>query len=273
MARTVWFPGHMAKGTRKLSELSGKLDLLLEVRDARAPEATSSPMVRNLSREILVWTILAKRDLAAEETTKEWLRFFEKRGGKAWALNLLAPKVDTLRRALVSVAPPHREVRLAVVGIPNVGKSLLLNALVGKSLAKVGGIPGITRGVAWYKGSGLLVVDSPGILDPHSGEIAHRKLAWLGCSKADVIGGFDVVAMELITFLKTTGRWKLIFDAWGVPDEEESADEALERIGRRLGCLVAGGRVDIEQAGRRLVDAFSRGALGPVSLESPEEDA
>ena len=104
MARTVWFPGHMAKGTRKLSELSGKLDLLLEVRDARAPEATSSPMVRNLSREILVWTILAKRDLAAEETTKEWLRFFEKRGGKAWALNLLTPKVDALRRALVSAA-------------------------------------------------------------------------------------------------------------------------------------------------------------------------
>ncbi len=270
MARTVWFPGHMARGTRKLSELAGKLDLLLEVRDARAPESTSSPAVRAFSRELPVWTVLAKRDLAEEEITKEWVRFFERSGGRAWALNLLSPRVDSLRRALLSAAPSHREIRLAVVGIPNVGKSLLLNALVGKSQAQVGGIPGVTRGVAWYRGNGLLIVDSPGILDPHSGEAAHRRLAWLGCSKADVIGGFDVVAADLIAFLKTTHRWKLIFDAWGVADEEKSPGEALERIGRRLGCLVAGGRVDLEQAGRRLVDAFSRGTLGSVSIEAPD---
>jgi ribosome biogenesis GTPase A len=173
---------------------------------------------------------------------------------------------------------------LAVVGIPNVGKSLFLNMLLGKSRARVGGIPGVTRDVSWYRGSGFLAVDSPGILDPSSEPGVHRILSWLGCAKADVVGGYESAAIELIQFLRKRDLWDIVKKAWNIEDPEESgpaealgkasgsaefAEKTLANIGRRLGCLVAGGNVDMKLAGRRLVDSFAAGKLGPVTLEMP----
>lgn len=271
MGRTVWFPGHMARGKRKLSELAGKLDVIIEVRDARAPLLTSSPIVEDLSRVCPVAVALAKKDLARESGTARWLSHFSASGKKAWALDLLRPRMEAVRKDLLAFGPRHREVRLAVVGIPNVGKSMLLNALIGKSSAAVGGIPGITRGVSWYTGKGLLVVDTPGILDPHSGEAVQKCLAWLGSSKADVIGGYDVVALDLISLLLRKGLWGMVEEKWGIPlpCEEDSSEGVLEAVGRRLGCLVSGGAVDLRGAARRFVEAFSTGRLGPVTLEEP----
>jgi len=269
VSRTVWYPGHMAKGKRTLSELSGKLDIIIEVRDARAPALTSSPLVDDLARVCPVAVVLSKRDLADERATARWLSCFEESGVCAWALNLLKPKVDHIRRELAPFAPSHREVRLAVVGIPNVGKSMFLNALVGRSSAKVGGIPGITRGVSWYRGRGILAVDSPGILDPKADAETHLRLAWLGCSKAEVIG-MERVALGLVSYLRREGLWGVVEEKWGVPAPGDQADqEVLEAVGRRLGCLVPGGVVDLAAAAKRLVDAFSMGRLGQVTLEAP----
>lgn len=270
MARTVWYPGHMAKGKRKLEELAGKLDVIIEVRDSRAPQLTSSPMIGQLSRIKPVWYVLSKSDLADTEGTNLWISHFRNRGQKAWAFDLLKGRVEPIKKALLEKKPAHREIRLAVVGIPNVGKSIFLNLLVGKKTAPVGGIPGVTRGVSWYKGQGFLVVDSPGILDPRSGDMVHKSLAWLGSSKADVIGGYDLLGMELLSFLRSGGLWHMVEDKWGIPLEDEDSMASLERVGRRLGCLVSGGEVNLEMAGRRLIDAFSTGKLGRVTLESPE---
>ncbi|MGI6783779.1 MAG: YlqF/YawG family GTPase [Aminivibrio sp.] len=270
MARTVWYPGHMAKGKRKLAELAGKLDIILEVRDARAPLVTSSPIAADLEGVCPIGVVMAKEDLAEKKGAASWLSWFASRGQKAWAVNLLKPRLEALRRDLAALAPAHREVRLAVVGIPNVGKSMLLNALVGKSSAPVGGIPGITRGVSWYKGRGVLVVDSPGILDPRGGEEIQRCLAWLGCSKADIIGGYDVVALDLISVLRQRGLWAMIEEKWKVPAPPEAAgEEVLEALAQRLGCLVQGGGVDTLLAARRFIEAFSTGRFGPVTLEFP----
>jgi ribosome biogenesis GTPase A len=270
LGRTVWYPGHMAKGKRKLSELAGKLDVILEVRDARAPLVTSSPVTDELSRICPVGVVLSKKDLADEKATARWLSWFSGAGKMCWAVNLLKPKMEHIRKDLLPLGPSHREVRLAVVGIPNVGKSMLLNALVGKSSAQVGGIPGITRGVSWYKGSGFLVVDTPGILDPRSGDAVQRCLAWLGSSKSDVIGGYDVIALDLINVLRSRDLWGMVEEKWGVrAPSGESGEEVLESIGKRLGCLVSGGIVDTLSAGRRFVEAFSSGRLGPVTLELP----
>ncbi len=266
--RTVWFPGHMAKGTRKLGELAEKLDLILEVRDARAPEVTASPLASPLSKVCPVWKVLTKSDLADRHITAEWLEFFRSGRKRAWAVDLLKGKIDDLRKELEAQAPPHRELRIAVVGIPNVGKSALLNCLVGKKSASVGGIPGVTRGVSWYKGRGFLVVDSPGILDPKSDEHIQKVLAWLGCSKAEVIGGYDAVAYRLVEFLIQKRLWRVVENSWGVQAGEDPY-ETLEAIGRRLGCLVPGNRVDLILAGRRFLEAFSSGKLGAVSLERP----
>ncbi|MDR2136993.1 MAG: 50S ribosome-binding GTPase, partial [Synergistaceae bacterium] len=158
--------------------------------------------------------------------------------------------------------------------IPNVGKSLFLNMLVGKSRARVGGIPGVTRDVSWYRGGGFLAVDSPGILDPRSEPGVHRMLSWLGCAKAEVVGGYEVAALELIRFLRERDLWRLAEKTWNLSDSEdgdvpEPAETTLERVGRRLGCLVGGGTIDLALAGRRLVDSFAAGKLGPATLELP----
>ena len=139
----------MARGGRKLAELVEKLDLILEVRDARAPFSTSAPLVSAFSRLRPVLLVLAKRDLADPERTGVWL---EALGPNARALDLRRKEgLASLRKALSARRPPHRELRVAVMGIPNVGKSMLLNALVGKAQAHVGGIPGVTRSVSWYR--------------------------------------------------------------------------------------------------------------------------
>ena len=174
-----------------------------------------------------------------------------------------------MKQAFTHCKPKYRELRVAVVGIPNVGKSALLNLLIGKKSAPVGGIPGVTRGVSWYRGGDFLVVDSPGILDPRSGAAIQKALAWLGCSKADVIGGYDTVACSLIDYLQRQGLWRFIEEKWGVPADPEDTVAVLEAVGRRLGCLVSGGMVDYTLAGRRFLESFSTGKLGKFSLESP----
>jgi ribosome biogenesis GTPase A len=263
----------MARGERRLTELAEKLDLVVEVRDARAPFSTSSPFAAELSRLRPVLTVLSKKDLADPARTRTWLEELARPGGSGvWAFDL-RKGVENLKRGLAHFRPPHREIRLAVVGIPNVGKSMLLNALVGKSAARVGGVPGVTREVSWYKGSGFLAVDSPGILDPHAEPGVHRMLSWLGCAKAGVIGGFETAALELIVFLRSRGLWETVAAPWGLAetDPSEHSEETLARVGRRLGCLAAGGAVDRERAGRKLMDAFAAGKLPPVTLELPGE--
>lgn len=284
--RTVWFPGHMAKGRRELEGLAEKLDLFVEVRDARAPRSTASPGGVELAALRPVWVVFAKRDLADRIGTERWVDALRAEGRRVWALDLLRDGVDDLRSALIAVSPRHREVRLAVVGIPNVGKSQLLNLLIGKHSAAVGGIPGVTRGVSWYRNrEGLLVVDSPGILDPHGGVRVHRMLAWLGCSKGDVTGGYELLGMELLRYLRDQNLWDLVARNWGISGdvsgeelpgsggESQASDphDDLYRVGRRLGCLIRGGRVNREAAGRKLCEAFATGKLGRVTLEHAPE--
>ena len=264
MPRTVWYPGHMAKGTRKLKELAEKLDLIIEVRDSRAPISTAAPFAHALSKIKPVIRVLSKKDLALPENLNLWLK-----NSGTFAVDLREKKgLTALRKAILKFKPSHREVRLAIVGIPNVGKSMLLNSLIKKSNAIVGGIPGVTKSVNWYRNDGMLIVDSPGILDPHAEPGVHLMLSWLGCAKADAVGGWENAALSLIKFLKSNNMLKII------PVETE-LDEleaiTLEKIGIRFGCLISGGRINTELAARRFIESFSSGKLGLVSLESPGE--
>jgi ribosome biogenesis GTPase A len=276
--RTVWYPGHMASGERELSKLIDKLDLIVEVRDARAPKLTSSPIIKRISKHRPVIVVLSKKDLAAPEGTAAWLAYFESAGTKAWAYNMRSARLEPMFKTIMKLRPPHRELRLAVVGIPNVGKSFFLNLLVGKNAAKVGGIPGITRGVSWYKGNGFLAVDSPGILDPESGEEIGRRLSWLGCTKAEVIGGFESMGSHLIDFLRKNDLLSILKDKWNVITHSEQGDsydtqEIIRQIGTRLGCLVHGGSINMELAGRKLVESFSTGKLGSITIEYPNDQS
>jgi ribosome biogenesis GTPase A len=268
----------MAKGQRQLRALWETLDLVLEVRDARAPLLTMSPVTENFPDSISVWMILSKADLADADYTSQWIAHFRERGRIAWALDLRNNLPDGLKKAISSLAPRsrsnivYREARVAVVGTPNVGKSMFLNRLVGRKAAPVGGVPGVTKGVSWFKGPGCLVADSPGILDPHSDARAHRMMSWISSTKGQVIGSWDDLARECIEFLLDRGMERVISGVWGI-ETDGAPNELLERIGRRLGKLTSGGAVDFDASGKAFIAALSDGRLGRLSLERPGKPA
>lgn len=270
MPRTVWYPGHMAKGKRQLEELASNIDLIIEVRDARAPVLTSSPILDIFKSKIEVWVVLSKADLADQSITGLWVEALKKECLRAWPLDLRKGDMSRIRKALGSKKPSFRDLRMAVVGTPNVGKSMLINQLVGRKAAHVGGIPGITKGVSWFKGQGFLLVDSPGILDPHSDPMAHRVISWIGSSRGQVIGNWEEHAKECISFIIGKNLWHGVEKAWNVKAEGEPA-EILENIGRRLGKLLTGGVIDMEAAGKAFIDAFATGKFGRMSFERPGE--
>lgn len=270
MPRTVWYPGHMAKGKRQLEELASNIDLILEVRDARAPALTSSPVLSIFKPKIKIWVILSKADLADERTTCLWADFLKREALPAWPLDLRKSDTGRITKALAAKKPSFRDLRLAVVGTPNVGKSMLINRLVGRKAAPVGGIPGVTKGVSWFKGKGFLLADSPGILDPHSDARAHRIISWIGSSKGQVIGNWEEHAKECITFLMAKDLWRGVESVWNV-SSDGNPSEILENIGRRLGKLRPGGVIDMEAAGLAFIDALAVGKFGRMSFEKPGE--
>jgi ribosome biogenesis GTPase A len=270
MPRTVWYPGHMAKGLRQLRGLLEKLDVLVEVRDARAPEVTASPFSMQAEKVKPLWVVLSKRDIADENVTRKWVRFYRDQGRMAWAFDLRRSQLKPLLAAVEKERPSHRDLRLAVIGVPNVGKSMFLNLVIGKKAASVGAVPGVTKGVSWYRGRGFLVVDSPGIVDPKSDAKVHRILAWLAGSRSDVIGGYESVALDFIAYIQERGLWKKTLASLDVEGPALPPEDILVNVGRRLGCLVKGGNVDLERAGKMLLDSFATGKLGRVSLETPE---
>ena len=264
----------MAKGSRQLMELCGAVDIILEVRDARAPMLTKSPISEKFPKSLSVWYVLSKADLADEGVTSQWLESFTVSGRRVWALDLREKLPGSFKKSLASLARStvgrvYRETRVVVVGTPNVGKSTLLNRLVGRRAAVVGGVPGVTKGVAWFKGQGFVVADSPGILDPSSEANVHRMMSWISSTKGQVIGAWDDLACECIDFMNRSGRLPAIVSSLGL-STEGGASEVLERVGRRLGKLRPGGEVDIELSGRAFIDALSSGRLGRFSLEAPE---
>ena len=268
MGRTVWYPGHMAKGKRQLEALAANIDLLIEVRDARAPNLSSSPMVKLFTPKMKVWVVLSKADLADEKVTKQWAVYLKAKGFPAWPLDLRKSGVSQLKKELAAKRPSYRDLRIAVVGTPNVGKSMLINQLVGRKAALVGGIPGVTRGVSWFSGQGFLLVDSPGILDPHSDPRAQRMISWIGSSRGQVIGSWEEHAKDCMSFMIGAGLWQGVKSAWGLEPAGTPA-ELLENVGRRLGKLMAGGVVDMEAAGLAFMEAFATGKFGRMSLEKP----
>jgi ribosome biogenesis GTPase A len=265
----------MAKGRRQLTALCDSLDLILEVRDARAPMLTMSPVSDDFPAALPVWTIMSKADLSNAEITSRWVSCFKNLGRRAWAFDLRRNLPESLKRSISALSPStsakkiYRDTRVAVVGTPNVGKSTLLNRLVGRRATPVGGVPGVTKGISWFRGPGCIVADSPGILDPHADASVHRMMAWLSSSRGDVIGSWDEIACECIDFMQFKGFASGVMSVWNV-NSDGTPREILERVGVRLGKLLSGGETDLAAAGRAFIEALASGKLGRFSLESPD---
>lgn len=270
-----WYPGHMAKARRQIAEAMTKIDVVIEVLDARLPVSSSNPMLKKLRGDKPCIKILNKSDLADAEVTRAWVRHFDRQAG------VKALPIDARRRSEVARIPricralaPHRGVpgktlRAMVVGIPNVGKSTLINTLAGKRMARVGDKPAITTCQQQIDlRNGIHLADTPGLLWP---DIRNQNSAYrLAASGAIGEGEMDYLSVALFTadYLmkhysgQLAGRYHL--------DElPESTSSLIDLIAHRRGCLVQGGDVDSLRASELFLREFRAGLIGRISLEMP----
>ncbi len=271
----VWYPGHMHKAQKQIKEVMPQVDLVIEVMDARIPFSSENPVVKSMRGPRPCIKVLNKSDLADPAVTAEWLRYFSQQGGvKAIALTTTrkgeARKILGLCREMVSLRAQRGEpIRTMIMGIPNVGKSTLINALAGRAIAKVGDEPAVTKQQQRITlGNGIVLSDTPGILWPRmQDENSGYRLAVTGAIKNAAIT-FEDIAIFAGEFLlrhypePLMARYKL-------SELPTSAMALLEAIGHKRGCLRPGAVVDLHKVSEILLKELRAGKLGGVSLETP----
>jgi ribosome biogenesis GTPase A len=278
-----WFPGHMTSARRKAGETMALTDVVIEVLDARCPEASSNPMIRELrlARQRPCLRLLNKADLADPEATQAWLEFYNKQPGvKAVAISCKKPgdaaKVPSLCQSLA----PHRNdgtkpLRMMIMGIPNVGKSTLMNALVKKRVAAVGDEPAVTKQQQRIDLSPRQTLyDTPGLMWP---KIEHDSDGYM-LAASHAIGTNAVLEEEVATFLAGVllARYpEGIAKRYGLTLEGLDAPGVVEGVAKKRGCLIkgSGGEFDMDKASLILLTDYRSGALGRISLETPETRA
>jgi ribosome biogenesis GTPase A len=272
----------MAKARKALAESIPKQDVLIEVLDARAPRASANPVITELRGETPCLKVLAKSDLADPDVTRAWLGHFEHEteGGKTLAMAATTrrgtetrARVLELCKRLAKGRDPEgsstRATRVMIVGVPNVGKSTLINTLAGRRVAKVGDEPAVTKAVQQViLASGVVLSDNPGILWPKlADEAAAYRLALAGALPDTAMDFEDVAHFGAKFFLQRYPALLLArYEFATLPDGPESL---ILAIGRRRGCLRAGGGVDRHKASDHLIHDFRDGSLGCISLEEP----
>jgi ribosome biogenesis GTPase A len=273
-----WFPGHMSKAKREIAETIATVDLVIEVLDARLPVSSSNPLLEELRGKKPCIKALNKHDLADQYVTKKWLRYFEQQDGVK-ALPLDAKKhaeagqlVKLCQRLLPHRGVPGRSLRVMIVGIPNVGKSTLINTLAGKRIANVGDRPAVTTCRQKIQLAGNIVLsDTPGLLWP---VLSNQNGAYrLAASGAIGDNAFDYVEVAIFTVDFLLKRYpEMLQKIYPFATAQENPTTILEQIGRRHGCLVGGGEVDLSRASEFLIRALRAGKLGRISFEMPGED-
>ena len=294
-----WYPGHMAKARRSIEAEAAKVDLLIELTDARTPESGRNPDIDRIAGRKAHILVITKADLADEQVTSAWVRRFASQGIPAIPADVRAAgmrkKVLALAREACSskfAADARRgiqntEIRALIAGIPNVGKSTMINSLAGRASAKTGNRPGVTKANQWIRADGISLLDTPGLLWPKfENPKTGLHLAIAGSVRDEVLDLTDP-AMELLSILDEYYP-DVCENRYGIRAEEVRAAaeqrmvpagagegtalclEMLERIAQKKGC-VRNGQVDYRRASGFLLTDFRAGRLGRISLERPEE--
>lgn len=277
-----WFPGHMAKTLRQLKELMPKVDIVVEILDARIPESSRNPELPSIVGNKPLIILLNKSDLSDPDINNQWAQYYKRQGIPALLVDCKSGRglkqfTDTLRNVSKPIRDrnsekgmPGKPVTVLVAGIPNTGKSSFINKMAGKTKAKVEDRAGVTRQNQRYTiDKGIDMIDTPGVLwhkfeDPAVGE----KLAFTGGIK-DVILDIETLASKLLTVLAEICPERLA-ERYKLQDFEGlSGFELLNMLGRKRGMLLSGNEVDTERAAITLIDEFRGGKLGRISLEKP----
>lgn len=272
----------MAKARREVTEKLKLVDIIFELVDARLPQSSRNPMIDEIIQHKPRLVILNKADMADQNKTKQWLDFFANQGIKAVAVNshqgtglksimagaqeVLKEKIDKMKSR--GIKP--RAIRAMIVGIPNVGKSTLINRLAGKNIAKTGNMPGVTKAQQWIKvGKELELLDTPGILWPkfEDQEVGY-KLAVTGAIKDTILNLHDI-AIYGLHFLEAEYPNRLT-ERYQMDHIPEEIVEAFDHIGKLRGCLAGKGEVDYDKTAELIVREIRSQKFGRLTFETPE---
>ncbi len=276
--RINWYPGHMAKTRRLLIEQLRAVDAVIELCDARAPQATRNPDLEKLTRDKTRILVLNKADLADDRQTARWLEHFRRQGLAAMRFNSNGGKVKDILGYIEQASKPaldryaargvRKTVRFMVIGIPNVGKSTFINRLHGSAIAKASDRPGVTRANQWVKiGPFLEILDTPGMLPPRlDDQQGARLLAYLGSIRDEIMDTEDLAGglMALLYQIDPaalSARYKLPENCGTEPHE------LIEAACKGRGWLLSGGRYDTDRAAALVLDEFRGGKIGKITIE------
>lgn len=276
-----WYPGHMKKTRESIKKSISMVDLVIELLDARIPYSSKNPIIDELVRDKPRIVLLNKMDLANENINREWQSFYGEKGVSSLLFDSRSSKgIDRLiklvneetkerRLAYESRGVINRPVRAMIVGIPNVGKSTLINSLTGRKGARIGNKPGVTKANQWIKTKGgLELLDTPGILWPKfEDKEVGLNLAYIGSIKDDILD-IESLALSLIERLVKLDPTAII-NRYKI-ELKGSPLEIMEEIARKRGCLIRGGEIDYTKVANIILDEFRKGIIGRISLERPE---
>lgn len=286
-----WFPGHMAKTRRQITEDLKLIDVVIEILDARIPKASQNPDIRQITQNKKKIIVLNKRDLADEKDNKKWMEYFIKQSCKVVLVDStngagINEVIKQIQEIMNDDLQKHadkgrigRKIRVMVVGIPNVGKSSFINRISKKTSAEVGNKPGVTKQKQWIRvNENIELMDTPGVLWPKfENEDIAMNLAFTGTIKDDILA-ITEIAYNLTKFLLKNYKSNLL-ERYSLEeervnqilnqDQEENQNiyEIMQLIGKKRGAIISGGNIDDEKTSKIILEDFRSGKLGKITLE------
>jgi len=271
-----WFPGHMHKAQKEIKEILPQIDVVIEVCDARLPFSSENPMITEIRGDKPLIKILNKSDLADPQATQIWLDYLDAQHNvKAIALTTQNPAIAKTLPSIIKNLIPNKDetgkqINVVIMGIPNVGKSTLINTLVGKAKAKVGNEPAVTKGQQRIKlEEGLYLLDTPGMLWPKIlNDNSGYRLAISGAIKDTAFEHDDIACFAAEYLLKNYPEQ--LVKRYQLTELPEQDVDLIEAIGKKRGCVKSGGIVDFHKASTILINEIRDKTLGPITFENPE---
>ena len=280
-----WYPGHMVKAQNEIKENLKLIDIVVEVLDARIPFSSRNPLITDLKKDKPEIVVLNKSDLSDKDQNLKWKKYFEEQGNTC--ILTCANINDNIKKIIEEINKKGKEIydkkyenksvnirpiyRVLIVGIPNVGKSTIINKIANRQAANVGNKPGVTKKKQWIRVNGNIdLLDTPGLLWPRlDDKDVGLKLALTGNIKQEILD-VEELAVRGIDFLISNSCYKEMFIQkykLDLSDLDNNVYDILEVIGRKRGCLVSGGKIDLEKAANIFFEDFKSGKIGRITLD------